>query len=144
MPTHSGRRALAVAGLVVVLSFLSACGDGDEEQPATTTTSAGSPATTAPSRPATTQPAERSVSIEVRDGAVVGGPVRLEARLGEQLRIVVNSDVADEVHIHGYDRLAPVAAGGQAAIVLKADLPGVFEMELERRNLSLGELVVKP
>ena len=74
----------------------------------------------------------------------MGDPRRLEARLGEELRILVTSDVADEVHLHGYDRRAQVAAGGQAAIALKAEIPGVFEMELEKRHLRLGELLVKP
>lgn len=83
------------------------------------------------------------MTIEVRNATVVGGPVRVETRLGEQLRIVVSSDLADEVHIHGYDRRAQVGAGGQVAIELKADIPGVFEMELEKRRLRLGQLVVK-
>ncbi len=142
MPITCGRRALAAAGLVAILAFAGGCGGG-EERPATTTTAVGSAGTAAGNAPPSTLPAERSVTIEVRDGMVVGGPARVESRLGEQLRMVVSSDVADEVHLHGYDRSAPVGAGGQASIVLTADIPGVFEIELESRRLRLGELVVK-
>ncbi len=143
MSTNPGRRALATAAIALFVSLSSGCGSGDGEQSPATTTATGSPTTAAPNQPPSTQPVERTVTLEVRNAAVVGGPVRVETRLGEQLRIVVSSDVTDEVHVHGYDRRAKVDAGGQAAFVLVADIPGVFEMELEKRRLRLGELVVK-
>lgn len=135
------RRVLLAAALGAVVGVLGSCGDGDQGQP--TTTSAAPGTTTAPGEPPSTQAIGREVAVEVRGGAVVGGPARVQARLGEHLRFVVRSDVADEVHIHGYDRRAEVTAGGQVTLELTADIAGRFEIELERRKLRLGELVVR-
>ena len=57
--------------------------------------------------------------------------------------IVVHSDVADEVHVHGYDLHQDVGAGGTARIDFTADIAGVFEAELENRKLQIVELTVR-
>ena len=71
------------------------------------------------------------------DVVVVGGAAR---RVGSSASrststahvvITVTSDVADEVHVHGYDLMADVAPGAPATIRFTADAPGRFEIELE-------------
>jgi hypothetical protein len=42
--------------------------------------------------------------ITVTDGEV-SGPERVEIEQGQEVALVVESDVADEVHVHGYDLL---------------------------------------
>lgn len=74
----------------------------------------------------------------------MGGVRRLAVKRGMRLRIVVRSDVADEVHLHGYDRTRKVGPGAPAVIALDADLAGSFELELERRGLPLADLRVEP
>ncbi|MBA2384839.1 MAG: hypothetical protein H0V68_09300 [Actinobacteria bacterium] len=56
----------------------------------------------------------------------------------------MTSDVADEVHVHGYDVHADVARGQPATIEFTADVPGRFEIELEERGLQIAELEVRP
>jgi heme/copper-type cytochrome/quinol oxidase subunit 2 len=63
---------------------------------------------------------------------------------GEKVALVVTSDVADEIHLHGYDLSADVAAGGSATIRFTADTVGRFEVELEERGVQLAELQVTP
>ena len=63
---------------------------------------------------------------------------------GEQVVLVVRSDVADEVHVHGYDISRDVAAGGTARIRFRATIPGRFEVELEERGVQIAELTVNP
>jgi hypothetical protein len=58
--------------------------------------------------------------------------------------LIVRSDVADHVHVHGYDLMQDVAPGAPARISFRADAPGRFEVELEDRHLPLTELVVRP
>ncbi len=47
--------------------------------------------------------------IVVRSGKVRGGIQRATVEQGKKVAIVVGSDVADDVHLHGYDRSADVA-----------------------------------
>jgi hypothetical protein len=54
----------------------------------------------------------------------------------------VDADVADEVHVHGYDLVADVAPGSPAELTFLADIPGVFEVELESSHVELLRLEV--
>lgn len=84
------------------------------------------------------------VELRVEDGRPVGGVERVELRQDEQVVVVVSSDVADEVHVHGYDLMRDVAPGEPARIAFRARLAGSFEVELESRHLLLAELQVQP
>ncbi len=83
------------------------------------------------------------VEVAFAGGAVTGGVVRYAVPVGSTVELVVASDVADEVHLHGYDRRSFVTAGASTTIRLDADLPGVFEAELEQRGVPLAELQVE-
>jgi hypothetical protein len=82
--------------------------------------------------------------IVVRDGEPVGGVKRLEYSAGEEIRFEVESDVAEEVHVHGYDVSKDVAAGSSVRFVIPADIEGIFEVELERLGVQIAELRVNP
>ena len=58
------------------------------------------------------------------------------------MRIEVTSDVTEEVHLHGYDLTAPVSPGSPGIIEFTAEIPGVFEVELEDAHKRLFELRV--
>ena len=115
----------------------------------TTTGSTGSTAvTTTTSEPATTttttdvETADVSATIEFRDGSVVTAEDRIEANVGDEVELLVTSDVADEVHVHGYDVFADLVPGEQVAVRFVADIPGIFEVELESSHRLLVELRV--
>jgi hypothetical protein len=86
----------------------------------------------------------KTVRITVRDGRAVGGIARDKLEQGEQVVLVVRSDVADHVHLHGYDVMVDVAPGKPARLRFKATIPGRFEVELEDRGLHIAELEVRP
>ncbi len=67
----------------------------------------------------------------------VKGPGRVRVPLGEMVVLTVTADVADEVHLHGYDHFADVAPGQPAVLRFEASIPGVFEAELEGSRLEL-------
>ena len=50
----------------------------------------------------------------MKNGKPVGGVRKLEFAKGDSAEFVVDSDVADEVHVHGYDIMGDVEAGKRA------------------------------
>lgn len=123
-------RSIAL-GLLLVLA---GCG-GDDDSPAVTvtTTAGGQGSTTAPGT---------VLSVSVRGGSVEGAS-RQRATLNQPVTVRVSSDVADEVHVHGYDETFEVAAGRTGETTFVADIPGVFEVEFERSQKLLFTLEVR-
>lgn len=138
---------LAAIALLVGGFALASCG-GDDNGEASATTATETTDTTASESPTTTttepeveEPAV--VRIVVVNGAPKGGIVRKSVDKGDRVVLVVTSDVADEVHLHGYDISRDVEAGGTVRIAFRAKLPGRFEVELEGRGIQIGDLTVQ-
>jgi hypothetical protein len=83
-------------------------------------------------------------TIVVKNGKPVGGIAKLTYNEGEQVRFKVDSDVSDEVHMHGYDIMKDVEAGGSVSFDFPATIEGIFEAELEGRGEQILELTVNP
>lgn len=83
-------------------------------------------------------------TIVIKHGKPVGGIADLTYNEGEQVRFKVDSDVSDEVHMHGYDIMKDVKAGGSVSFDFPATIEGVFEAELEGRKEQILELTVNP
>lgn len=142
MHVHSlGRRVIAA---LIAIVALPACSPGGpptgEGSPATTSTP---PATGAPET-ADTDADQRVevVEVTVDDGQVEPSPGRVDVDLGTVVRIQVTADVSDEVHVHGYDLVAPVSPTAPGVLEFPADIPGAFEVELEGSGLQLFQLRV--
>jgi hypothetical protein len=86
---------------------------------------------------------ENTIEVRVVGGRVEGVEDAVDVSLGESVTIRVRSDVADEVHVHGYDLVDDVGPGEEAEIELTTDIPGAFEVELEEARLLLFELRVQ-
>lgn len=126
----------AVAGVVVAFVLVSpGSGDEDDSTPTAQTTPAETPTETqtqteAEGEPEPAPPPKPAVTrIDIQGGQVQGGAKRIEVTQGENVRIVVNADTADEIHLHGYDLTREAAPGAPARFRFKANLEGVFEME---------------
>ncbi len=83
-------------------------------------------------------------TIVIKHGKPVGGIADLTYNKGEQVRFKVDSDVSDEVHMHGYDIMKDVKAGGSVNFDFPATIEGVFEAELEGHKEQILELTVNP
>lgn len=145
--------ALVVAG---VLFFVLR----DDESPEATPTTAGSTAQTSgdgkgngdsagdkpkPKPDPKPKPEEPEVAtIVIEGGQPVGGVQELTFTKGDAIRFVVESDVADEVHLHGYDVFQEIAAGGTAKFDVPATIEGIFEAELEDSVVPIAEITVEP
>jgi hypothetical protein len=145
------RRWATVAALAAAAALtVTACGDNGSSQatgtttttaPAATTSTTTGPGTTA--KPTTTADPTPVIEVRVAGGKVQGGVRRERVQSGETVVLRVVADVADEVHLHGYDRTANVAPGKPAQIRFTADITGVFEVELEQRKQPLLMLEVR-
>jgi hypothetical protein len=83
-------------------------------------------------------------TIVVKNGKPVGGIRELSYTKGDRIRFKVDSDVSDEVHLHGYDVMKDVKAGGSVSFDFPATIEGIFEAELESRKEQIIELRVNP
>ncbi len=150
---HLTTIAFAIAVLAAGLA-LASCGGGDESgAPATeTTTPETTEARTTTEQTTTSQETETTaeeeqpvrVSVVIVGGVPRGGIVREKVSKGDRVVLVVKSDVADELHVHGYDISRDLDAGGTARIAFLAEIPGRFEVELENRGIQIAELTVGP
>lgn len=130
-----------VVPLALVASFaLAACGDSDDDA----TTGATTVTTTEKESAKDDGKGASVLTIVVRGGEPVGGVEELEYDAGEQVRFRVRSDVADEVHVHGYDVEEEIPAGGTASLSFPADIEGIFEVELHESEAQIAELRVNP
>ena len=83
------------------------------------------------------------LAVTVRGGSVVEGGSRQRATVNQPVTIRVTSDVAEEVHGHGYEKKFPVAPGQRGEVTFVANIPGVFEVEFERTHKLLFTLEVR-
>ena len=130
-------RSAQLGTLAVALAVAAGCGGSDDEGASTTATTAVTTAVTA------TTAAPTTIAIDVVGGKPTGGIARPKVRKDAEVVVVVHSDTADEVHIHGYDISKDVAAGGTARIPFTANVAGRFEIELEGTGVQLAELTVQ-
>ena len=86
--------------------------------------------------------AVRTITVDVAGGAPVGGVQRVEVDRGSVVALMVTSDIAEEVHVHGYDILRGVSEGHPAQFAFIAEIPGVFEVELEGSGRLLLRLEI--
>jgi hypothetical protein len=128
---------LLAAG-VLALAGCGGSSSSSSTNPGTTTAAGTTGAVTT-----TTANAPVTIRVLVKGGKPVGGIQRATVKRGQTVAIVVHSDVADEVHVHGYDLHKDVAAGGTIRITFAATIVGEFEAELESRKLQIVEFTVK-
>jgi hypothetical protein len=109
---------------------------GDDSQGGTTSGSDDSTTTTAPEPEVQT--------VRVVNGEPQGGVKTLSFKKDDQVRFKVQSDTADEIHVHGYDLKKDVQAGGSVQFSFKGDIEGRFEVELENAGVQIANLEVTP
>jgi len=138
-------KIVLVAASTLASIAMVGCGSNDSESASTDTTTTGT-ATTATTTTTTATEVEKptEVKVVVVDGAPQGGIVRATVNKDDQVVLVVTSDVADEIHLHGYDLKSNAAPGKDAHITFVAKVPGRFEIELEDHGVQIGDLEVEP
>jgi plastocyanin len=125
---------LATGGLLLV----SGCGGSSTAADPSTSPAAGSS-----SAGAGTSAKASDIVVSVKDGKVSPKAHRVKVAVGSSVRILVSSDVDDEVHVHGYDIEREISAGQSSTIEFTADQTGIFEVETHESGLLLLQLQVQ-
>ena len=143
-------RMAVLTGVVLVVVD---CGGGDAATTTSTTSSTIPTTTTEPtitttmatttSTIAETTTTAQAIDVTVVAG-VVEGPGTVSVAVGDQVSVWVLSDVGAEIHVHGYDVFFEAPAGVPTEVALTADVPGIFEVELEETHTPLFALEVTP
>jgi hypothetical protein len=144
---RNARWILLAAGAAALVILFLVLNPGEDEEPSTQPT----PTATEPSPRPTESPEPTptatgtldAVEIEVEEGRVEG-PGRIRSSQGDRVAIEVKADVTDQVHVHTYDLFFEVSPNRDAQIRFRADITGVFEIELEDAGLTLTMLEVSP
>jgi heme/copper-type cytochrome/quinol oxidase subunit 2 len=125
----------AGAAAALALSLASCAGKAPD-------TAAAEPSPTSTAGSSLTSSAGTTVDVSYANGQTTGGG-RIPVTLNSPVTIRVTSDVADEVHVHGYDLMTDVHPGTPATVTFDATVPGVFEVELEDLGQQLLTLQVQ-
>jgi hypothetical protein len=82
------------------------------------------------------------IEVTYADGKASGDTGRVQVAKGTAVTLVVTSDAADEVHVHGYDIEKELTAGTPVTLTFDATITGVFEVELHHADTVLLRLQV--
>lgn len=136
---------------VLVAGVLASTGCGSDE-PTTSAAPTTAPTTAPSSAPPATDPSTpepvvtpddaQIVAITVAGGEVTGDTDRVGVPQGTTVRLTVTSDVADEIHVHGFDLTQALSPGQASQLEFVTDRPGIFEVELHDSRLVLTRLQI--
>jgi hypothetical protein len=137
----------------IALSAIALTGCAGTSEPAASASPSPSPALSSPSAAAPTSPttapsptapaADQTIRITYAHGKVSGVSAVVKVKKNSTVALIVTSDTADEIHLHGYDKSVDVAKGGTATLLFKATLEGKWEVELEKLKHRLVFLQVQ-
>lgn len=110
-----------IFALAAILVLCAACGGKSNTQLASTAT---------------------EIQVSVIDNQVDQTQSVYKVNKGRDIRIVLYSTAADEVHVQGYEKTATVAANNYVIMEFTADKTGHFDVEMQRSHLKVLQLQV--
>ena len=84
-----------------------------------------------------------TIQVAVKDGKVTPPTHREPVAKGDTVKLVVTTDTADEVHVHGIDIEKKTPPGKPITITFVAKDPGIYEVETHESGLQLLQLEVR-
>ena len=95
--------------------------------------------------PTSKQPSTtKTFNLAVKDKKLVSGGGSLKANQGDAIIITITLDEADELHLHGYDKMLDLEKDKPGTLKFTADQAGHFPLELHHAEIELGALEVSP
>lgn len=128
---------------MLLVSALAGCGGSGAASSQATSDAGPANAATRSVTAISPAPATQTVQVRIEDGRISPPPGRVDVAKGIPLRLVVLSDVPDEVHVHGYDLETEVGPGKPGTLTFTADRTGLFEVETHESGKLLVQLAVR-
>ena len=147
-PVRTGlTRTVAAAVLAFGALALTACGQEESSStPGTSESPEPSHTATVPDEGMPTdgesRGAEQTIEVTIKDGTVDPSGERVEVSAGEEIQLVVTSDVAGELHVHSTPEQSLPFEVGTTTLPLTIDQPGVAEVELHDPAMVVVQLEV--
>jgi heme/copper-type cytochrome/quinol oxidase subunit 2 len=139
---------LAIAVAIAVVAVVVLASGGDDEESASTgaqATATATPTETAePGATATETPTPTPTPKPEPPLVTQGKVTKLRFKQGDTVRFRVRADVADHVHVHGYNLMKDVEPGKTISFSFEAKITGIFEIELEDAGEEIAQLRVDP
>jgi heme/copper-type cytochrome/quinol oxidase subunit 2 len=146
----SRAQRLSFLGIAVVIAIVAivVLADSSEDPAAPPADNADATATATPTEgasaadtPTPTPTPTPKPQPPLLDGSKV---VKLEFTEGDTVQFRVKSDVAEEVHVHGYNIAKDLEPGQMTTVSFPASITGIFEIEYEHAKQQIAELRVNP
>jgi hypothetical protein len=122
------------------------CGGSNGTDNASDTASSSQPSTVSPSDMSNEQapPTRLVIDVDIKGGNVTPTNQQLQAAVKEQIVIRVNSDAADELHVHSTpEHTFNVEAKPMQSFQFTADVPGKVDVELHKLNKIIATIQVQ-
>ena len=84
-----------------------------------------------------------TIQVAVKDDKVTPATHRVPVAKGDTVKLVVTTDTADEVHVHGVDIEKATSPGKPVTITFVAKDPGIYDVETHDSGLQLLQLEVR-
>ena len=89
-------------------------------------------------------PTRLVIDVTIKDGNVTPTNQQLQAAVKEQIVIRVNSDTADELHVHSTpDHTFNVEPKPAQSLQFSVDVPGKVDVELHHLNRTVATIQVQ-
>jgi hypothetical protein len=122
------------------------CGGSTSSDNASGSASSGQPSTVSPSDMSNEQapPNRLVIDVDIKGGNVTPTNAQLKAGTREQIVIRVNSDAADELHVHSTpEHSFNVEAKPMQSFQFTVDVPGKVDVELHHLNKTIATIQVQ-
>ena len=122
------------------------CGGSNSSNNASNSTSASQPSTVSPSDMSNEQapPARLEIDVDIKGGNVTPTNQQLQAAVKEQIVVRVNSDAADQLHVHSTpEHSFNVEAKPMQIFQFTVDVPGKVDVELHKLNKTIATITVQ-
>ncbi len=89
-------------------------------------------------------PKPQEFQITIKENKIVSGNSVIRVKRDQEVKLKVTSDVAEELHLHGYDKTLDLEPNVQSELKFMADISGRFPLELHNAEVEIGALEVAP
>ena len=143
--THPDKRFLALLAAGAVL--LAGCGGGGDSENAQSSSTTPSATTVSPSDMQNEQapPDRLLIDVTIKGGEVNPTNAALEAKVNEPIVVKVNSDAADELHVHSSpEHTFKIEAKPAQQFQFTVGVPGRVDIELHQLGTTVATVQVQP